>query len=414
MQKILIFFSFILFLETYVYFGFNSSLSGVSVQVFRVVYWVSLATTLVTIFLMFYYFPVLKGKSNWFTANITGLMMGFIGAKIVLVLVFLGEDLFRGGKYLFDVVLHRVIKGEESPVSLDSRRKFITQIGIGLAAVPFLSLIYGVIKGRYDFKVHKIVLKSKDIPKAFDGFKIAQFSDLHSGSFEDQSGLLKGVELLQNQQPDMILFTGDLVNNHAHEIEPYISIFNDLKASYGKFSVMGNHDYGKYVLWNSEAEEQNNVKKIRSHHKSMGFDLLENENRLIEKGGDSIRLVGVENWGNPPFPQYGDLDKAIENTKASEFTILMSHDPDHWEEKTLKNDKMIHLTLAGHTHGSQFGIEIPGFKWSPVQYKYKRWAGLYEKMDRFLYVNRGFGFLGYPGRVGIWPEITIIELKATS
>lgn len=340
--------------------------------------------------------------------------MGFIGAKIVLMLVFLGEDVFRGCKFLFDVIFNQVIKGDTSPVSVGSRRKFITQIGIGLAAVPFLSLIYGVIKGRYDFKVHKVILKSKDIPKAFDGFKIAQFSDLHSGSFEDQSGLLKGVNLLQSQEPDMILFTGDLVNNQAYEIEPYIPIFKDLKASYGKFSVMGNHDYGEYVLWGSEAEKENNVKKIRSHHKSMGFDLLENENRLIEKGNGSIRLVGVENWGNPPFPQYGDLDKAIENTKANEFTVLMSHDPDHWEEKTLKNGKMIHLTLAGHTHGSQFGIEIPGFKWSPVQYKYKRWAGLYEKMDRFLYVNRGFGFLGYPGRVGIWPEITIIELKTTS
>lgn len=219
------------------------------------------------------------------------------------------------------------------------------------------------------------------------------------------------MNILQNQNPDMVLFTGDLVNNHAGEIEPYLSTLKNIKAPFGKFSVMGNHDYGEYIRWDSQQDKINNVKKIRSHHHAMGFDLLENSNRLIEKDGDSIRLLGVENWGNPPFPQYGDLDRAIKNTKDSEFTVLMSHDPDHWEEKTLKHKKKIHLTLAGHTHGSQFGIEIPGFKWSPVQYKYKRWAGLYEKLDQYLYVNRGFGFLGYPGRVGIWPEITIIELK---
>ena len=335
-------------------------------------------------------------------------MMAFIAAKLVLMLVFFGEDIYRGLKY---IVSNLLSSGDSSPVSLESRRKFVTQIGIGLAALPFVSLIYGVIKGNYVFKVHKISLKSKDLPAAFDGFRIAQFSDLHSGSFEDDFGITKGMNILQNQKPDLVLFTGDLVNNHAHEIEPYLSIFNKIKAPYGKFSVMGNHDYGAYVRWDTKEQEKDNIKKIRTHHRSMGFDLLENENRLIEKDGKSIRLLGVENWGNPPFPQYGDLGQAIRNTQDDEFTILMSHDPDHWEEKTLKHDKKIHLTLAGHTHGSQFGIEIPGFRWSPVQYKYKRWAGLYEKMGQYPYVNRGFGFLGYPGRVGIWPEITIIELK---
>ena len=410
MYKFFLLLSVIILIETYVYFGLNSTLSGVSSVVFKAAYWLGLTITVVTLFMMFYYFPVLKGKSNWLTNNIIGLMMGFITGKMVLLLVLFGEDVFRGTKYLIETIFNQTTN---EPVSLDSRRKFVAQIGIGLAALPFISLIYGVIKGRYDFRVHKITLKSKDIPKAFDGFKIAQFSDLHSGSFEDESGITKGMNLLQAQNPDMILFTGDLVNNHAHEIEPYISIFSNVKAPYGKFSVMGNHDYGKYVYWNSEKEEKDNVRQIRNHHHAMGFDLLENSNRLIEKDGETIRLLGVENWGNPPFPQYGDLNKAIENTEENEFTILMSHDPDHWEEKTLKHKKKIHLTLAGHTHGSQFGIEIPGFKWSPVQYKYKRWAGLYEKMDQFLYVNRGFGFLGYPGRVGIWPEITIIELKAT-
>jgi predicted MPP superfamily phosphohydrolase len=408
MHKFFILLTFIIATETYVYFGFNSSLSGSNLQVFKITYWLGIAITLTTFFLMFYYFPVLKGKSNWVTNNLIGLMMAFIAAKLVLMLVFFGEDIYRCLKY---IVSNLLSSDDSSPVSLESRRKFVTQIGIGLAALPFVSLIYGVIKGKYDFKVHKITLKSKDLPAAFDGFRIAQFSDLHSGSFEDDFGITKGMNILQNQKPDLVLFTGDLVNNHAHEIEPYLSIFNKIKAPYGKFSVMGNHDYGAYVRWDTKEQEKDNIKKIRDHHRSMGFDLLENENRLIEKDGKSIRLLGVENWGNPPFPQYGDLDQAIINTQDDEFTILMSHDPDHWEEKTLKHNKKIHLTLAGHTHGSQFGIEIPGFKWSPVQYKYKRWAGLYEKMGQYLYVNRGFGFLGYPGRVGIWPEITIIELK---
>lgn len=409
MSKYLIIISVLLIIETYVYSGLNSSLSSTNLLIFKTLYWFGIVITISTLFLMFYYFPVLKGKSNWFTNNLVGLMLAFVAAKMVLMIIFFGEDVIRGIKYLGETIFNQ---STSAPVSVDSRRKFVTQIGIGLAALPFVSLIYGVIKGRYDFKIHKVTIKSKDLPKAFDGFKIAQFSDLHSGSFEDDYGITKGIDLLQSQNPDLVLFTGDLVNNHAHEIEPYISIFNNISAPYGKFSVMGNHDYGKYVFWDSEKEEQENVQEIRSHHASMGFDLLENDNRLIKKDNQSIRLLGVENWGNPPFPQYGDLEKAIENTNQNEFTILMSHDPDHWEEKTLKHQKKINLTLAGHTHGSQFGIEIPGFRWSPVQYKYERWAGLYKKMGQYLYVNRGFGFLGYPGRVGIWPEITIIELKS--
>lgn len=407
MHRVLLFLAIILIIETYVYFGFNSSLTGKSLLLFKISYWFGVAITISTILIMSVYFPVLKGKSNWLTNNIIGLMTAFIAAKLVLTLVFLGEDMVRVGKFIFD----KIFTSTDTEVSLSSRRKFVTQIGVGLAALPFVSLIYGVFKGRYDFKVHKVTLTSNDLPPSFDGFKIAQFSDLHSGSFEDDYGISKGMNILQNQNPDMVLFTGDLVNNHAGEIEPYLHILKNIKAPFGKFSVMGNHDYGEYIRWDSQQDKINNVKKIRSHHHAMGFDLLENSNRLIEKDGDSIRLLGVENWGNPPFPQYGDLDRAIKNTKDSEFTVLMSHDPDHWEEKTLKHKKKIHLTLAGHTHGSQFGIEIPGFKWSPVQYKYKRWAGLYEKLDQYLYVNRGFGFLGYPGRVGIWPEITIIELK---
>lgn len=409
MQRILVVAVVLLLVDSYAYFGFSNTFTGTSNIIFKIVYWISVFVTVTSLGLTLYYFPVLKGRSTGFTNYITGFMMAFFTAKLLLVIVLLGEDVFRGGKWLLENILSWFQSSRS--VNVDSRRKFVGQLALGAASIPFVAMLYGTIKGRYDFKVHKITLKFKDLPSSFDGFKIAQFSDLHSGSFGDKSGILKGLNIMQDQDPDMILFTGDLVNNHAYEIEPYIDLFKQLKAPFGKYSVMGNHDYGDYVTWNSQEEKVSNVKELRGHHTSMGFDLLENESRVIKKDGQSIRLLGVENWGKPPFPQYGDLDKSLSDVNQEEFTVLMSHDPDHWEQKTLKHAKNINLTLAGHTHGMQFGVEIPGFRWSPVQYKYHRWAGLYKELGQYLYVNRGFGYLGYPGRVGIWPEITIIELK---
>ena len=352
------------------------------------------------------------GLSNMglFTNLIMGLTFSFFVAKVVFVSFLLMEDIFRGGSYLVQKT-GNLVNPESAAAELPSRRKFIGQLGLVMAAIPFSSLMYGVLKGKYDFKLHKITLKFPDLPEAFNGMTIAQISDIHSGSFDSIAGVKSGVDLVQKQNPDMILFTGDLVNNVAEEIDPYIELFKGLNAPLGKYSVLGNHDYGEYYDWPSQAAKDQNLEGVKGKHGDMGFRLLNNENLTIERNGQKIRLAGVENWGKPPFPQYGDLDKALEGVDGDDFTILMSHDPNHWDAKVLPHPKKIHLTLSGHTHGAQMGVEIPGFRWTPVQYFYKRWLGLYKEKDQYAYVNRGFGYIGYPGRFGIWPEVTLFELK---
>ena len=280
-----------------------------------------------------------------------------------------------------------------------------------IAAIPFLGLIFGLTRGRHYYKIHRETLFFDDLPDAFDGFTITQLSDIHSGSFTSARGVQKGVDLVNQQHSDLLLFTGDLVNNMATEMDPWISVFASLKARFGKYSVLGNHDYGDYMRWESKADQYANLNRLKNVHKEIGFRLLLNESVRIEKDGQSIALIGVENWGKGGFHKYGNLDKATAGVPAGAFKILMSHDPSHWEAVTLDHPKHIHLTLAGHTHGMQFGIELFGFKWSPIKYVYKQWAGLYRRAGKYLYVNRGFGFLGLKGRVGIWPEITVITLK---
>jgi predicted MPP superfamily phosphohydrolase len=265
-------------------------------------------------------------------------------------------------------------------------------------------------KGKYDYKVHRTTLYFNDLPEAFDGFTITQLSDIHSGSFDNTEAMQRGIDLANAQKSDLFVFTGDLVNNAAWEIEPYIKNFGQLKAPYGQFSILGNHDYGDYIEWASEAEKAANLDKLKQHHKELGYRLLLDENVEIEKNGQKISLIGVQNWGKG-FIQIGDLDKALRGVDKEAFKILLSHDPTHWEEKVRYNPTTIHLTLAGHTHGAQFGVEVAGFRWSPVQYRYLDWAGLVNEKNRYLYVNRGFGFLAFSGRLGIWPEITVITLK---
>jgi predicted MPP superfamily phosphohydrolase len=255
-------------------------------------------------------------------------------------------------------------------------------------------------------------LHFEDLPDAFDGYKLTQISDVHSGSFDNIDKVEYAIDLINEQQSDIILFTGDMVNNKAIEMEPYRDIFKKLKAKDGLYSVLGNHDYGDYVKWDSEEEKKQNLKDLKAIQKDIGFDLLLNENRFIDKDGQRIALVGVENWGKGGFKKAGDLKKASNLIDKDDFKILMSHDPSHWDAKVVNDDYHYHLTLSGHTHGMQFGIEIPGwFKWSPVKWRYKRWAGIYKELDQYINVNRGFGYLAFPGRVGIWPEITVIELK---
>ncbi|WP_235985755.1 metallophosphoesterase [Mucilaginibacter segetis] len=292
-----------------------------------------------------------------------------------------------------------------------ARRKFISEIALLIAAVPFTGFLYAMVRGKYDYKVHRQTIYFDELPDAFDGFTITQLSDIHSGSFDNVDAMQRGIDLAKAQKSDLFVFTGDLVNNAAWEIEPYIDRFGQLKAPYGQFSILGNHDYGDYIEWDSEQAKAANLEKLKQHHSELGYRLLLNENVTIEKDGQKIALIGIQNWGKG-FKQVGDLDKALQGVDNSAFKILLSHDPSHWEEQVRYNKNTdIHLTLSGHTHGMQFGIEIPGFKWSPVKYRYPDWAGLAKEKNRHLYVNRGFGFLAFSGRLGIWPEITVIELK---
>ena len=287
-------------------------------------------------------------------------------------------------------------------------------VAVLLSGVVVLLVMYGALFGITHYKVHRITFEHEDVPSSFDGFKIAQISDMHLGTFAHVSQIEKGLKKLQHEQPDLIVFTGDMVNNLSSEAEPYVEIINSLKAAYGKFAILGNHDYAHYAGDLSPQEREEDVNRLRVHLANMGFDLLENESTTIHRNSDSIFIAGVENWGIAPFPQYGDLDKALAGVDSSGFIILLSHDPSHWTEKVIDFPRNVALTLSGHTHGMQFGIELVGFKWSPVQYRYRNWAGMHSSKGRSLYVNRGFGSIGFPGRVGVRPEITIIELKSTS
>ena len=287
-------------------------------------------------------------------------------------------------------------------------------LAMGLAALPFGALLYGMYRGKYNYRVLRYELAFKDLPNAFHNYRITQISDVHSGSFDNRDKIAYGVELINQQQSDVIFFTGDLVNNKTSEMLPWTDLFSTLQAPDGVYSILGNHDYGDYIEWNTVEEKLKNLEDLKELQRSMGFDLLLNEHRYLERNGDRIALVGVENWGRGGFKKAGDLDRAVKNIDPKDFKILLSHDPSHWEDMVIHHPLHFHLTLSGHTHGMQFGIEIPGWiKWSPVKWRYKYWAGIYEEIGQFINVNRGFGFLGYPGRVGIWPEITVITLKKT-
>lgn len=335
-----------------------------------------------------------------------GFLLAFMSLNLVIVPILLGEDIIRGAMGLYDKLVTKEV------FDMPSRRKFISQIALGLAAIPFASLLYGMYKGKYRFRVLEYVMHFEDLPEAFDGYRLTQISDIHSGSFDNHDKIKYGVDLINQQESDVIMFTGDMVNNKASEMIPWKGLFGSLKAKDGVFSVLGNHDYGDYVKWDSPADKEKNLNDLKDIQKEMGYDLLCNESRFIEKDGQRIAIVGVENWGIGGFKKAGDLRKATENVGSKDFKILMSHDPSHWEECVIHDDYHYHLTLSGHTHGMQFGIEIPGWiKWSPVKWRYKQWAGIYEKLGQYINVNRGFGYLGYPGRVGIWPEVTVITLK---
>ncbi|MFT7285392.1 metallophosphoesterase [Nonlabens sp.] len=336
-------------------------------------------------------------------------VLAFFALKVVFFLFMFGEDIYRSIEGLISSLLR---KREPDQSFLPGRREFLAKVGLAVAALPFGAILYGAWRGKYDYQVREYELSFDDLPEAFDGYTITQLSDIHVGSFDDREEVAYAVKLANDQQSDLILFTGDLVNNEAKEMNGWEDIFGSLTAKDGVYSVLGNHDYGDYVQWDSKEAKEENMQQLYKVQKDMGWRLLLDENEKITRGADSISLVGVQNWGGGRFPKYGDLQKAADGLRKEEFKVLLSHDPTHWDLQVKNDEKKFHLTLSGHTHGMQFGIEIPGFiKLSPAWFIYKKWAGIYKEADQFLNVNRGFGFLGYSGRAGIWPEITVITLK---
>ncbi len=402
MFRWIIFLVFVAILEIYAFQAFKTLIKS---KWFFVFYYATSAIALVYIVYQLFHFDRSVGQTSK-TMTTMGLLLLLYVPKLLITIVLFGEDIVRFFVGLFSLV------NSDSEGFLPERRRFVSQVALGIAAIPFASLLYGIAIGKYNFKVIKQTLFFPDLPDAFNGTTITHISDIHSGSFDDAEKIKYAIDLINEQNSDMVLFTGDIVNTHATEMHPWIDTFKGIHhPKFGKFSVLGNHDYGEYVDWKTEEAKHKNFEDIKNLHQQIGFKLLLNENTKIKSGNDEIALVGVENWG-VKFKKVGDLNKASEGLTKNEFKILMSHDPSHWDAEINKHEKEFHLTLSGHTHGFQFGIEIPGWiKWSPVQYVYKQWAGLYENAGRYIYVNRGFGFHAYPGRVGIMPEITVIELK---
>ena len=346
----------------------------------------------------------------YFRQYIFSIGIGWVIAQITLVLFFLVDDVRRGAFWTIGQVASTAGAKFMNTEQGIPRSAFLNWLGVGISSSLFLSLLYGF-GNKYKYQLLHKKVAIKNLPAAFKGFKIIHISDIHSGSLKEKEAVQKGIDLIQKQGADLILFTGDLVNDKATEMQDWSPIFGQLSAPKGVFSTLGNHDYGDYVQWPSKESKVANLEALKAVHASMGWKLLMNENVTIEKDGAKIKLVGIENWGaKARFPKYGQLNKALDGVDPTDVIVLMSHDPSHWEAQVIPEFPQVDLMLSGHTHGMQFGLENPYFKWSPVQWVYKQWAGLYQQGDQKLYVNRGFGFLGYPGRVGIMPEITLLEL----
>lgn len=356
----------------------------------------------------FLLFPYITNP--YFKQYIFSIGIGWVLTQVFMVLFFLVDDLRRGAFWTMGQAASMAGAKFMNTEKGIPRSTFLSWLGVGLSSTLFFSLLYGF-GNKYNYKLIKKKLALKGLPLAFKGFKIIHISDIHSGSLKDKAAVLKGIELIEKQNADIVLFTGDLVNDRATEMHDWMDVFGKIKAPHGVYSTLGNHDYGDYVKWDTAEEKKQNLEALKQVHHNLGWRLLMNENISIEKNEEKIKIVGIENWGaKARFPKYGKMDLAMQGVNKEDIVILMSHDPSHWEAEVIPKYSHIQLTLSGHTHGMQFGLENPYFKWSPVQWVYKQWAGIYDNKDQQLYVNRGFGFLGYPGRVGILPEITLIEL----
>ena len=391
-------------LELYTYKGLKSKWNNyhiLSKRILQISYFSFLFTAAISIILML-------TATNAVPRNIGNFFFGFVMinffVKLALAILLFVDDLRRG----ILIAREKLKKQVEPSGEKITRSDFLVRAGILAAAVPAISYPLGMLIGPYNYKVRRERIVLANLPQSFKGLKIAQISDIHAGSFYDKQAVERGIHMLNNEKPDVIFFTGDLVNDSASEMEPYMSIFSQVQAPMGVYSILGNHDYGEYRKWNSEEEKNENLEQVKKTHALLGWRLLLDEHIYLEKNQEKIAVIGVQNWGSG-FQQIGDLKKAYQGVNAP-VKLLLSHDPTHWDEQVVTDFKDIDITFSGHTHGAQMGIETHGFKWSPISLRYDKWAGLYSKDKQYLYVNRGYGFLGYPGRIGIWPEITLIEL----
>ena len=399
--------------DLYVFQAFRlamQNLPGWAQRGITVFYWLFFAATIITLVLA----TITRGtapsalKTYW-----ASIFFIVFASKLIVILFLLAEDATRLVKWLVQYISQKPVSGTDNLPRI-SRSEFLSKLALVAGAIPLTAFIYGMVKGAFQYQIKKVVIRFPNLPPAFHGFKMIQISDLHTGSFRSDKGLRQAVGLINEQNADVVFFTGDLVNNVADEVMPYIPVLGQLRGKMGVFSILGNHDYGDYVSWGSRLAKLENLDRLKQAHARMGWKLLMNEHVLLERNGEKIALLGVENWGNRAgFPKYGKLYKAHQGTEPYPFKVLLSHDPSHWDGEVNQKYKDIDLMLSGHTHGMQFGVNLPHFKWSPVQYVYKQWAGLYKKGTQHLYVNVGLGFLGYLGRVGFLPEITVFELRST-
>lgn len=376
-------------------------------NVARYGFWIFTAITFFAILWYAYGDPYRYG-SQVRNLVLTGIFMVYF-SKIFAVLFVIIDDLQRGVRWVAEYV-QRDTSTPSSGTPIP-RSEFLAKAAVITATIPFTAMVYGIISGAHDYRIRRKTIYLPNLPNAFDGMRIGQLSDIHSGSFFSKTAVKGGVEMFLKEKPDLIFFTGDLVNNETSEVKDYFDVFNKLNAPLGVYSVTGNHDYGDYKTWSSTDAKRQNFADLVKVHRDMGYDILMNENRILEEGGEKLAIIGIENWGAGRFAKYGKLDQAYAGTEEAATKLLLSHDPSHWDAQVRPNYSDIDVMFAGHTHGFQFGVEIGGFKWSPSQYMYKQWADLYKEGNQYLYVNRGFGYIGYPGRVGIPPELTIIELK---
>lgn len=405
--------TFILFaIDWYVWQGLKLAIRGLAPVTQR---WIGGGYWALTFFTLGAYIAMQLLPPDYFKSTTRTFVVAFIAipylSKLLAVAILLVDDVRRFFQWIISFFAPSVATpSPETGQPTIPRSQFLATTAVVAGAGLMGTFAYGIISGAHDYRIRRVKVPLKNLPKAFHGMKIAQLSDIHSGSFFNKTAVKGGVEMLMREKPDIAFFTGDLVNDRAVEVKDYINIFDKVKAPLGVHSILGNHDYGDYFQWPDINAKTRNLADLQKAHALLGWNLMLDESRPITVDGESIGLIGIQNWGAGNFAKYGNLEKAYQHTEDYPVKILLSHDPSHWGAQVLPNYKDIDLALAGHTHGMQFGVEIGKLRWSPVQYRYKQWAGLYEENDQFLYVNRGFGYLGYPGRVGILPEITILEL----